>query len=258
MKKIGFTDRELRTVLTHMSQDLFVSDECRYIIDKKIESTIMEDKKMKHFKPKRVVILVAACLLLTGTACFAAGQVKSTVTSGRTGSEYTKLSDLDLVKEKMGLNVIVPAQFTNGYQFSGMSISASTDMDEEGNELGTYNNLSVNYKLDGKSDLILTEEDIAHHTPGRTADQTKQCGSIELSYYTDTYKFVPEDYELTPEDQANSEKDNYYISYGSESVTINQVSYITWQQNGVSFSLMSFDTSLTPDEMLSMAAEMVQ
>ena len=209
---------------------------------------------MKHFSMKKMVIAVAIIGLLGSTVCFAAGKVTSLI-SGGDGKTYTDFSKVDNLQKQLGYDVKVKESFQNGFAFKKMNLGETSGMDEDGNTVGSYKQLCVNYERENeKLDVIickpLPEE-------ARTAKQTGEYQGIKISYYNDTYKSVPEDYELTNEDKENEKRDDYYISYGSDEVQLNQVSFVNWTDNGISYLIMVSDTSLSAEDMIQMAEETI-
>ena len=53
-------------------------------------------------------------------------------------------------------------------------------------------------------------------------------------------------------------KDNFYLSYGSDEIEMKQYSYAKWEKDGVSYLLGGFDNGLSGDELIQMAAEIIQ
>lgn len=76
------------------------------------------------------------------------------------------------------------------------------------------------------------------HTEERPAVETSAIDGIEVRFYHDTYKFVPEGYALTEEDQQNLEHDDYFISEGVEEIEMTTISSITWEQDGIQYTML--------------------
>lgn len=209
---------------------------------------------MKHFSMKKMVIAIAVIGLLGSTACFAAGKITS-LTGGNDGEKYTDFSKIDNLREELGYDVKVKESYENGFTFKDMILQEVIGNDDEGNAVASYNELGISYEKENE----ILNVGICKPLPEepRTAKQTEEYQGIEISYYNDTYKFVPEDYELTAEDIENEKKDNYYISYGSDEVQLNQMSHVNWTDNGIHYSIMGTDTSLSVEDMIQMAEEMI-
>lgn len=209
---------------------------------------------MKHFSMKKMVIAIAIVGLLGSTACFAAGKVTSLI-SGNDGEKYTDFSKIDNLKEELGYDVKIKESYQNGFTFKDMRLAETSGMDDDGNTVASYNELWVNYERENETLNVIIGKPLPEEP--RTAKQTGEYQGIEISYYNDTYKFVPEDYELTPEDIENEKKDDYYISYGSDEVKLNQMSYVNWTDKGIHYSIMGSDTSLSAEDMIQMAEEII-
>ena len=208
----------------------------------------------KHFSIKKMIIVIAVIGLLGSTACLAAGKITSLV-GGSDGERCTDFAKLDSMVDKLGYEVKAIESFQNGFTFENMNIGNTTGMDDDGNAVASYKELWVDYTKENERLNLIICKPLPEEA--RTAKQTGEYKGITISYYIDTYKFVPEDYELTEEDKENEKKDDYYISYGSDEVTLNQISYVNWTDNGIHYSIMGSDTSLTAEDMIQMAEEII-
>lgn len=226
------------------------------------EEHIMSKEGKKVVSMKKMVIGVAAACLLVSGVCFA-GKTAYFVTSGAAYSEWDSYEDLDKMEEKLGLEIDSVETFANGYSFAGAHMDTTKAMDEGHNKLYDFKELDFEYEKEGAAGLSLymhrvLDEGETAKTPDLTRTVTLEDGTeITVRYDVYTYKFVPEDYELTEEDKANEERDDYYISVGTEEVEIKQASHATWDKDGVYYNLMGFDVELGGEEMLDMAEEII-
>ena len=208
----------------------------------------------KHFSAKKLVIgVAAACLLISGgvfagkTAGYISGYEK----------EYT-YAELDKAEEKLGFSPDVAEVFSNGYRFEKMWVGNTRAVDENQETVYTFPELSVDYVKDGVSDISLyVDMRPEKGEQDKEPDLTDQCGDIALRYDVYTYKFVPAGYELTEEDKANLERDDYEISEGSDEIEYSQMTHVTWEKDGVYYCLLGSDTALTGEEMFAMAKELI-
>lgn len=208
----------------------------------------------KHFSAKKLVIgVAAACLLISGgvfagkTAGYISGYEK----------EYT-YAELDKAEEKLGFSPDVAEAFSNGYSFEKMWVGNTRAVDENQETVYTFPELSVDYVKDGVSDISLyVDMRPEKGEQDKEPDLTDQCGDIALRYDVYTYKFVPAGYELTEEDKANLERDDYEISEGSDEIEYSQMTHVTWEKDGVYYCLLGSDTALTGEEMFAMAKELI-
>ncbi len=208
----------------------------------------------KHFNTKKLVIgVAAACLLISGGVF--AGKTTGYISGYAQSYSY---AELDKAEEKLGFSADVPESFSNGYSFEEMWVGDTRAVDENQETVYTFPELNVDYIRDGVSDIALyVDMRPEKGEQDKEPDLTDQCGDIALRYDVYTYKFVPEGYELTEEDKANLERDDYEISVGSDEVEYAQMTHVLWEKDGVYYDLLGNDTALTGEEMLAMAKEVI-
>lgn len=209
---------------------------------------------------KKVALLVAACfVLLTGT-CLAAqnGLFTSIVGTTNSAAEYMDFADLDKAEKDFGANIMAVESFFNGYRFTGMDVTTNYLMDNSNNTTGEYPELSLSYANEDGAHLELSavkEENV--YNEERTDTAQKTVGDITLHYNMDTYKFVPENYELTDEDkQRQANDDHYFISIDATQVEETHFSFVTFVKDGIYYSLMSMNGE-SADTMFAMAEELL-
>ena len=86
---------------------------------------------------------------------------------------------------------------------------------------------------------------------------TRMVGEVQVEYRLDHYKFVPEDYELTPEDKAMLEQPGYYLSYGSDTVIEQDNHSLGWVKDGISYHILDSGAKENPDTLFAMAEELI-
>lgn len=213
---------------------------------------------MKKLSMKRLAIGVAVgCLLVSGGA-FAAGRVVSLTSHSYKTDACRNYGDMDNMQAKLGYAADTVEKFSNGYCFEKMSVDDVNGNDADGNVIYTYKDLNISYEKSGEPTVWLdvakpVESSVRRGNP----EATRQAGGVTLYYDTTTCKFVPPNYELTDEDKANLEKDNFTISYGTDEVEVQTASDVIWEKDGVKYHLMGFDLNLGADEMFDMAEEIM-
>ena len=251
---------QIKEALSQECSSLSPSPGIKERIDERIRESQEETESMKHLSVKKVVIgVAAACLLLSGGA-YAAGHATGLVShSSLTGQYESYDGDMDKAEKKLGFNVLTVEGFDNGYGFRSMEVRDVQGIDDQRNEVYTYKDMTVYYEKAGCRDIYLDMcRPVEEEQRAKTADATKVCGDTTLYYDEYTYKFVPADYQKTPEDEANEQRDDYYISVGSDQVEIKVSQNVTWEIDGTHYNLAGFDTGLSADELLSMAEEIIQ
>lgn len=209
---------------------------------------------------KKAAALLAAVLILTTTA-YASDfmNIKSLVTTG--GKEYHSESYKDMGKamKQAGFEITAPESFENGYSFQNVRVGETGAYDEHDNELFTYKDLAVYYKNPEGTTLSLfthiDREELLQHS--RQPDLTRMIGDVQVNYQLDHYKFVPVDYELTPEDEAMLKQPGYYMSYGSDTVIEQDNHSLTWVKDGVSYHILDSGAKENPDTLFAMAEELI-
>lgn len=259
MKMAEDWEKRIKTALQEESADMVITDTIKKRIDAEIYQR-KEEKNMKHFGMKRVVIgVAAACLLLSGGvyASKTAGFRSSMSALGF--AQYASFEKLEKAEQELGYEVDCVEAFSNGYHYAGGNIHEVDAIDEDGNTTYTTKQLTLEYEKEGEPGIALyIEKPVEIIADEKQADAVRWCGDVKAEYKLYTYKFVPGDYELTPEDEENQARDDYYISYGSSEVEIQLDHTVTWEKEGISYHLMGFDLNLTPEEMLTMAEEIIQ
>ena len=234
-------------------EDLQPSDELTDRIIKRAEV-----KTMKYNKKKMVILVAAVCMML-GTTAFAAGHIASY----RSWSSNLSV-EKDIVKsradaEKYGVSLAIPEVFSNGYAFSCSNIGGVEALDENGNSIDNGKSYMATYTKDGCADAYLNVDPSFEPFGEDMGDKylVKDICGISVCFYSDTYKFVPSDYELTDEDKENMERPDYEISYGSDEVTIQNCSGFIFEYESKIYNMLSFDSGLTTDEWFEMAEELI-
>ena len=92
----------------------------------------------------------------------------------------------------------------------------------------------------------------------RAPDRTETVNGIVLSYRLDHYRFMPADYKLTDEDARWEQQPGNYISYGSEEKEEEDVAFLCWEKDGVSYSIMDPGARVSVNALFSAARELLE
>lgn len=253
--------RLFRNGLKRETETIGVSDFLKTRIDMEITARQEERTMRKKIHFKRYIAAAACVCLLVPAGIFAGGKVSSYVSSTN-GADYktsTDWKDLDKMEKRVGIETDAVESFSNGYQYKEISNSAFNALDDEGNKMFKEKELGVTYENnDGEILNCYMRQADERVTDDRTPDATADYDGVTVNYYQETYKFVPEDYEKTAQDKAMEAAGGYYVSFGTDEIEEMQSMSVSWEKDGVAYSIQGFDTDLTPQEMLSMAGEMIQ
>lgn len=258
MREQEVWEEKVKNVLALECDGVTASRDLKDRIDRQILESQKEAGNMKKFSMKKLVIGVAAGCLLVSGAVFATGHAVSLSSHSYLGDAYKSYSDMDKAQTKLGYSADTVETFANGYRFDKMFVDDVNGTDEDGSVVYTYKDLQISYEKNGEQDVWLSaakpvEQQVRKGEP----EAARQVEGTTLYYDTTTYKFVPPNYELTEEDQANLQRDNFTISYGSDEVEVQQNSSVTWEKDGVYYNLSGFDLNLSSDEMFDMAEEIM-
>lgn len=214
---------------------------------------------MKRFNMKKAVILAAACCLLVGTVGVASSGKIVMLVDGFYHKGFESFGQLKEAQADAGFNIKAVERFHNGYAFSDMYVNNTKGLDEDGNTLEQYKEINIDYKKAGEDKLNFHAfpAAFAHEEGKRAADLTTTINGIEVKYYVDTYKWVPENYELTAQDEENMKRDDYYISVGVDQVSENKVASVAWFQDGVRYSILNVHGATSSDVLFGMAEEII-
>lgn len=256
-------DQEIKNALNNEVKDLHIDTSIKNKIDatllnKNQNITNLEEFKMKKFNMKKIVLIGVACFALSATALIAGGQIVGYSSSSSHLNDVKDFSKLEKLEKKLGFDVNVAENLAYGYHFEAMQVIEVKGHDADNHVVEKYPSLKVTYINDAGDRLHLDIDQIDVGHERREPVKTLECGDTTLYYNLDTYKIVPPDYELTEEDKANLERPDYEISYGSQEVEIDMMSFVSWEKDGVSYSLLGINTPLTADQMLEMVSETLQ
>ena len=235
-----------------MKQALYWKTECIEPSEnllQNVKTKIREQKKengimKKHMK--QIIAVAAVCVL--SVTCYAATQLSSVVSHG--SPNIKTFAGLEKAEKKLGFDAKYVESFTNGMTFQRGGTGKTQGLDKDGNPMGKkYKTMTVTYGDEAGNSVSLN---IDGGSPYADAGVEESKG-----YSSDTYMFVPPDYEVTEEDRAKEAAGELMISVGSEEVEIMQMEYYGWEDDGVSYSLVGFDCGFGEDAMMQMAEEVM-
>lgn len=259
------SDQMIKTALHGICGRMEASDELKRRIDCQLEKgrSIDMEKNRKIFSVKKVVIGTAAACLVVGTVCIAGSGLKTYYSSGSNIPNYTKFADLAKAEVQAGYEVDAVETFENGFTAEGIHLQNVLIENEAGQTEGEGTEISIPYNKGGEiisfnAREIFAVENAEQLMNGRTPDKQLQVGDIQVIFTQTTNKFVPPDYELTEEDKKNMEREDFNLAYGSSEVDVNQGYYVSWIEDNILYSFYGSDLSISPEEMLRMAEEVIE
>jgi len=216
---------------------------------------------IKKFVKKAGMVAAALVLLGATTVCASGGAVVKRLVSRTESYRYSSFQDMDQAMKKAGFQMAVQERLPGGYVFSEAAVRSTEARDADDRRLFCYYKIDVEYRdASGKTlDLIAHErrEGIVdtEHAPG----QSRMVGAVTASYFVDHYKLVPAGYEWTQEDEKLARQPGYFISEGSglNAVQESEVALMTWEQDGICYTLMDMGAQETANQLFAIAGKLV-
>ncbi|WP_394267006.1 hypothetical protein [Anaerotignum sp.] len=195
---------------------------------------------MKLFTAKRIAVIAVVCF--ASVTCYAAVRLSGVEAS--TSMNITSYAQVEKAEEKVGFDMKTVETFSNGFTFVNGGTGEMYGQDENGNNVGEpYALMALSYEKEGKT-LVVTAQD---GNPYPDAGQ---------GYSSQLYKFVPEGYELTAEDQEREASGELIISYGTDEVMETAMEIYSWKDGDLFYSMTAENCDLGEDTMAQMAAQM--
>lgn len=225
-----------------------------------VDAPEKENQTMKSKKRIRYLVLAAALICLLSITVYAAELLN--IHSYYSGSSkiYEKHSDMGRALAQVGLQAEIPESFASGFRFQSAEVQDVDAMDENGEQVLTFKELIVYYKDEQGQMLALRLREDLEELPKdeRTPASTKTVDGVELKFYQDIYRFVPEDYQLSEEEKEWADQPGHYVSYGADEVQEKIATFLLWTENGINYSIMNLGwEAFEADTLFMMAEEMI-
>lgn len=224
-----------------------------------VDTPEKENLAMKNKKRTLYIFLAAALICLLSITAYAAELLN--IHSYQSGSSKIcqQYSEIDRALAQVGLQAEIPEGFSNGFRFQRAKVQEVDAMDEAEQLVLTLKELQVFYTNEQGQTLVLVTQVNLEGLPKdeRAPTAAETVGDVELAYYRDYYRFVPEDYQLTEADEEWANQPGHYISYGSDQVREQISSFLRWEKNDVSYAIMDWNV-FEPEVLFAMAEEMME
>jgi hypothetical protein len=258
---------QIKEIYNHSMNELHFSGQTKEKLFRAISEQYSEQnsggKIMKaSFRFKSAGIVAAACVMLIGVTAFAGSGIVSRIEShNRIGSEITAYEDMAKLEKTISMDVLTVEKFSNGFTFQNAEIFDMSDYNEDGADLADASGVDVTYTKNGMADIYLDVEPVSTIRNDKdTSMETRMVGDVAVKYSLDEYLLLPP----SQEGQVSQElldrmenDDHFFISYGSDEETTQMITNLSFDVGGVHYCLMTFDTTLTVDELFGMAEELI-
>lgn len=215
-----------------------------------------EKEKLTMKNRKRILrsLAIAAMIALLSLTAYATDFLNiRSLESGRSKS-YTSYSQTERAIAQAGLDLKVP-EILGDFSFQSAQVQEVVGRDENGKKALTFQELNISYQDAAGTEVELT----AYHNQqgislsNRAADQARNVNGVTLEYRLDHYLFVPADYTPTQEEAQWAQQPGNYISYGSVEKTAQDVAFLSWEKDGISYFLMNSGANLDANTLFALA-----
>lgn len=238
-------------VYKSMVDDLQPSSE---LVDK---LRINEEARFMKFNKKKIAVVAAVACMAFGTTVFAAGHIASYRSWSNPHNEIRNYSDAVTKADELGSGLTIPESFDNGYTFDSANTMGTQGLDADGKVMVNGTDFNICYVKNGMPDINMFINQIYEQSDESYAIESKMIGDVEVFLNQATYKFVPEGYEFTEEDNKNIDDPHYEISYGSDQVEVKKYNGISFAKDGKYYSMFAWDSDMTVEDWYEMAEELL-
>lgn len=205
---------------------------------------------------KKICLVAAAATMVLGITVFAAsGVIKSWNSSSSSIPDYNSLPTAEECMQDAGFSPVLIQSFENGYEFDNGSIVKNDLRDESDKSVEKFKSLYFRYEKNNDEVTLTSQKYVSEMDI--TGENAATVGNIPLYYSSYTNKAVPANYKLTEEDKKAEENGEFIFSYGANEVTVSKVQNLFWEEDGIKYDLMQIDGSLTKEELIDMAEELI-
>ena len=243
-------DNKIKEALNRVTEEYSPSD-------KVYDNILMELKGEKYMKKniKKFAVCIAAAAVLLTAGVTAAGRIAYYAESG---SDLRDLIDHAPTEQEVYDAAGYVPKYTDklgDYSLVSALPGSGTYYDENNNELSSGKEISFDYEYEGKTLTLFTSNSPAQFE--QTGDIAASEGDVDIYYSSFTNKFVPPDYEPTPEEEKQVEEGSLNIGYGSDEITISESEYVSWSDEGITYSILTMDNVLGKDVLVDMAMDII-
>lgn len=216
-------------------------------------------KENGYMSKRKLIIAAAAALTVICAAAYAAGGMAvSWFSSSSSKPDYRTLPTAERCEKDVGFVPILVNSFENGYTFRDGSIVDNNLKDEDGSSVEKFKSFDFRYEKDG--DVVYFNQE--KYDSDLDTDEDEETvnifiGDDGIRFETKSYKnkVVPADYQLTEEDKRAEANGELVFSYGGDEVKVQTVNTVSWEEDGIHYSLMQMGGRLSEDELRGMADE---
>lgn len=264
MKMDNRADEQVKMTLLNMTNDIEPSEGLfekikNDIYEKECEET-MKIKTTSFKKGKRLTTLVASFMLICSVSAIGVTMVKGNTWVGHSNHKYKSFPSQEKILKDVGFSPKYTKSLPGGFEYVNGGVGESKLLDNAEDILTKTKDINLSYeRKSDKSTIGLSIKQIGEEfLDDKESQLVGDFNGINLYYYQQKYKFVPEDYELTEEDKIAIESGELEVSYGTSEISISDVQGLSWYEDGLEYMIMGSDHGFTVEEMLDMATVIIK
>lgn len=248
-------DKEMKEMLHQCADELHAPDKLKTRVDFALKNG--SSRPRRRWGRRLVALAAVAAIAVTGA--FAAGAFGSIRSSSR-ADQSLSMEQTQQHMEQAGVAFTLPERigdftFSYGYDADTLAESATGEREQVKEVNAEYEKDGVTLNFNAhKTYTVFSDEENSDPEP----DEVQEVNGVTLSFRDSHYRFVPPDYEPSDEEKKLERRGELTISEGSDEVEDRQFQSVSWQKDGMSYSLYGFDTGLDAQTMLELASGLVE
>lgn len=248
-------EEKIKRTLEHRAGQMKEEPLAAQRIRTNVHQRIEEETGMKKKNWKKVALAAAAICVLGSMSVMALGKAVSATSHSNRNEAVHSFEEAVALNEGMNQKIKFADQLSNGYHFVEAVPETYEERDKDDNIVNQGDSLSVTYGKKGMADVYLSAEVSSLGTETSAAQTLVGKDGTEFGFSTLRNKFVPPDYQITEEEKKLQEAGLLNVGYGSDKIEETVSQSVTWNQDGLSYMLFSFENTMSGEEMLQMAEE---
>lgn len=222
------------------------------------EQNHMSSKKFSFKSRKKLITVMVSCLALVSITVIGSSIGKAWI--GHSSLRYSSFPEQAVVQKDIGFLPKYVESLPGGFNFFMGHVGENALVDDVNRPIVEAKSLSLGYKQEGTDKQVtLSAEKMPEQYmmlgEGNTLIDTYK--ETSLYYYEKMYKFVPESYELTEEDQVALESGQIEISFGTDEVFVEKVQSIQWHEGDILYSIGGSGIDLPVEDLVAMAQTII-
>lgn len=250
-------DELIETALNLESESIYFDE----LQSKRVLKNIHKEINRRSFKMmgkfKKTIVAATAIFTIGTVTAIGANNVITSYVSHHSINDitYKTVEQIKEAKKELGTIPKVLQSFSNDVNFKAGYMITVEGWDENNNIVESFPELNINYEDNININIIKMKAEYDDNTS--TPLLTTAINNITLSAYEDKYLFLPPNETPSLEDVALQEEGKLYISYGTNSEERKTYSYVIWNEDGLRYSLSTFDQNYSIETLIDMAKEVI-